>query len=224
LLVDYRDAALANAEELIAEAELLLHGNHYARAYFLAVSAVEEIGKAVQAFDGMGRNLFNPAVRSKLQTQFEDHSQQVTSAFVPWLIATPDLRSEIMEFVNTMVDVKYGREPSMYTDILPDGSQIVTPRQAVQASVAKNCVALTRAVLGHAKPYVLTRSPTVTTRVQDAFFALNQKVFLKMTNTADFWEFYVTRAEAGDKALEGAVTEYHDRFFVKGTLFKQPAA
>lgn len=45
-----------------------------------------------------------------------------------------------------------------------------------------------------------------------------------MTNTADFWEFYIARAEAGDKALEGAVTEYHDKFVSKGALFKQPVA
>lgn len=168
LLAAYRDAALANAEELIAEAELLLQADHYARAYFLGVAAVEEVGKAVQAFDGMGRNLSNPAVRSKLQTQFEDHSQKVTSAFIPWLVSTPNLRSEVMEFVNTMIDVTQGREPSMYTDILSDGSRVVTPQQAVRPIAAKNCVALAEAVLArqnrtssHEFPQSLPESKTL---------------------------------------------------------------
>jgi AbiV family abortive infection protein len=117
LLRGYRDAALANAGELLAEASLLLAHDHQARAYFLAVAAVEEIGKAVQAFDGMGRNLRDSGVCTRLKLQFEDHSQKVTSAFIPWLLATPNLRDEVMSFVNVMIDVKHGREASMYADI-----------------------------------------------------------------------------------------------------------
>src|SRR5438034_9709985 len=112
LLKQYRDCAVANAEDLLAEAALLLRHEHHARAYFLAVASIEEIGKAVQAFDGMGRNLNDSAVSTKLKLQFEDHSQKVTSAFLPWLRATPNLREQVMSFVNLMIDVKHGREPS----------------------------------------------------------------------------------------------------------------
>ena len=223
LLAKYRDSALANSEELLAEASLLLAAGHHARSYFLAVAAIEEVGKAVQAFDGMGRNLSNPAVRSKLQAQFEDHSQKITFAFNPWLLATPNLRSEVMGFVNTMIDVKHGREPSMYTDINPESKEVVTPSNVVRPVAAKNCIALAHAVLNHAKPYLLSSAPKITTRTQDAFFALSQSTFLKMANTADFWEFYIARAEAGDSALDTAVTEYHDRLFTKGILFKSAA-
>lgn len=131
LLHQYSAAALRNAEELLDEASLLLKHDHQARAYFLAVASIEEIGKAVQAFDGMGRNLKDSAVATKLKLQFEDHSQKVTSAFVPWLIATPNLRKEVMSLVNTMLNVKHGREPSMYTDIHFKGPKITTPAAMV---------------------------------------------------------------------------------------------
>lgn len=39
LLQEYSDAALANAQELLDEASLLLQHDHQARAYFLAVAA-----------------------------------------------------------------------------------------------------------------------------------------------------------------------------------------
>jgi AbiV family abortive infection protein len=103
LLQEYSSAALKNAQELLDEAAFLLKLNHHARAYFLAVAAIEEIGKSVQAFDGMGRNLKDSAVSKRLKLQFEDYSQKVTSAFVPWLVATPNIRGEIMSFVNTML-------------------------------------------------------------------------------------------------------------------------
>ena len=47
LLREYSVASLNNAEELIEEASLLYERNHIARAYFLAVASIEEIGKAL---------------------------------------------------------------------------------------------------------------------------------------------------------------------------------
>ena len=63
------------------EATLLLQHAHRARAYFLAVASIEEVGKAVQAFDGMGRNLKDDAVSTQLKKQFDDHQQKISSAF-----------------------------------------------------------------------------------------------------------------------------------------------
>jgi AbiV family abortive infection protein len=223
LLVQYRDAALKNAAALLEEASLLLAHKHFARAYFLAVAAVEETGKAVQAFDGIGRNLKDSAVSTRLKLHFEDHSQKITSAFLPWLLATPNLRDEAMSFVNTMIDVKHGREPSMYTDIQREGPKVVTPDAAVRSSVAENCVRLAERVLLYAKPHVTESQPKVTTRVQDAFFAMKPGIFQKMANTGDFWAYYISRMEAGDKALEAAVTEYNRLYFSKNAKFNEEA-
>lgn len=107
LLQQYRDAALVNAQALLEEAALLLGHEHYPRAYFLAASSIEESGKAVQAFEGLGRNLGDSAVTHRLKLQFEDHSQKVTAAFSPWIQATPNIREEIMNFVRIMIDLTH---------------------------------------------------------------------------------------------------------------------
>lgn len=220
LLEQYRDAALKNAEALLQESNLLLVHKHFARTYFLAVAAVEEMGKAVQAFDGMGRNLKDSAVSTRLKLQFEDHSQKITSAFLPWLLATPDLRAEVMSFVNTMIDVKNGREPSMYTDIQQEGPKVTTPEAVVSGAVSESCVRLAERVFSYVKPHVTESQPKTTTRVQDAFFAMKPGIFQKMANTEDFWEYYISRMESGDKALENAVTEYNKQYFSKSAKFK----
>ena len=105
LLQQYRDAALANAQELLDEATLLLQYGHHARAYFLAVVSIEEVGKAVQAFDGMGRNLKDSAVAMRLKLQFDDHQQKISSAFHPWLLehqgvsSLPKVLDEILDLI-----------------------------------------------------------------------------------------------------------------------------
>lgn len=219
LLRQYCDAALINAQDLLSEAALLLLNNHLARAYFLAVAAIEEIGKSVQAFDGMGRNLKDSAVSTKLKLQFEDHSQKITAAFIPWLIASPDLRNEIMSFVNIQIDVIHGREPSMYTDIHFDGPRITTPKSTARPEAANNCIRLAETVLSYTIPYI-TAKPKFTSRTQDEFFAMKPSVFLKMANTEDFWWYYISRMESGNKAIEDAVTEYNKKYFSKNVKFK----
>ena len=225
MLQQYRDAALVNAQALLEEAALLLANGHFARAYFLSASCIEEAGKAVQAFEGIGRNLRDPAVTQRLKLQFEDHSQKVTAAFSPWVQATPNIRDEIMNFVRMMVDLKFGREASMYTDINAEQMIVTTPHMQVRKKTASDCVRLAGTVLAHVRPYAHQAQPKTTTRVQDAFFALRPSTFQRMANTADFWDYYITQIEQGSTALEAAVTGYNQNYFSKGKLFNStPAA
>lgn len=222
LLRQYRDAALINSQALLEEAALLLAHRHFARAYFLSTSSIEEAGKAVQAFEGLGRNLKDPAVTQRLKLQFEDHSQKVTSAFSPWVQSTKHIRDEIKTFVRLMVDLNFGREASMYTDIHAERVIVTTPQKQIREKTASDCVRLAGTVLAHVGKYAQQAQPKSTTRVQDAFFALRPSVFQKMTNTADFWEYYIAQMEAGNTALENAVMEYNQHYVTKGKTFKQP--
>lgn len=224
LLREYRDAALINAQSLLEEATLLWANSHYARAYFLSASCIEEAGKAVQAYEGLARNLRDSAVAVRLKLQFEDHSQKVTAAFSPWLRETPDLREQIMDFVRVMVDLKFGREASMYTDIHAEKVIVTTPQMQVGKEAAANCIRLAGTVLAYVGPYAQQTQPKSTTRVQDAFFALRPAVFQKMANTADFWKYYISRMEQGDMALEAAVIEYNTRYLSQQRLFDPTAA
>jgi AbiV family abortive infection protein len=220
LLSEYRDASLVNSEALLEEAALLLAHKHHSRAYFLAVSSVEEAGKAVQAYEGLGKNLRDPAVTQRLKLQFEDHSQKVTSAFSPWIQATPDIRDQIMGFVNLTVDLQFGREASMYTDIHAEKVIVTTPQKQISREAATDCVRLAGRVLAYARPYAEQVQIKTTNRVQDSFFALRPTIFQKMANTADFWWYYISQMEQGNRTLESAVVDYNASFFSRGKLFR----
>ena len=220
LLEEYRDASLVNAQTLIEEAALLLANGRYARAYFMAVSAVEEAGKAVQAFEGLGKNLRDPAVTHRLKKQFENHSQKVTSAFSPWLQATPAIREQIKDFVKMMVDLSFGREASMYTDIHAEKLIVTTPQKQISKKAASDCVRLAVRVLAYARPYAEQVEVKVASRVQNSFFALNPNVFQRMANIADFWWFYIEQMKQGNMALDSAVVEYNASYFNNGKLFR----
>ena len=97
---------------------------------------------------------------------------------------------------------------------------VTTPQAQVVQKTATNCVRLAGAVLSHVRPYAQQVQPKTSTRAQDAFFALKPAVFQKMTNMADFWEYYVSRAEQGDMTLDSAVVQYHQRFLSRGETFK----
>lgn len=218
LLQQYHEAALANARALLEEAALLLRYGHHARAYFLAVATIEETGKAVQAFDSMGRNLKDSAVATQVKGQFADHAQKIRMAFLPWLQAT-QLSPEKLEWAaNIMVDLQHGRQPSMYTDIHVEGPRVITPATSIRQVAAEDCVRLARDVLMNARLYVTQAHPKVTTRTQDALFAM-RTAWLKMAQTKDFWEYYRSRAQAGDRAIETAATQYHKDYFSKGLQF-----
>ncbi|WP_282029502.1 AbiV family abortive infection protein [Paracoccus marcusii] len=80
LLQHYSEAALRNADDLIAEATLLRDHDHMARAYFLAVACIEEAGKALLAFDSQNRDLSDPAVCTKLKRSMENHGDKINYA------------------------------------------------------------------------------------------------------------------------------------------------
>lgn len=220
LLRQYRDAAIANAEALLEEAELLLSHEHLARAYFLAVSSIEEIGKSVQAFEGLGKNLRDPAIQQRLKLSFGEHSQKVTYAFKPWLQAISDLREQAMEFADIMAAIQFGREAAMYTDINAERSVVTTPDMQVRQQAASDCVRLARKVMAHARPYAQQNQPKPATKAHDELFAMKSSLYKKIVNSADFWWFHISRTEQGQSAFDANVVEYNKTFMANGKTFK----
>jgi AbiV family abortive infection protein len=91
LLMQYSADALDNASQLIDEASLLLEHGRGARAYFLGVAAIEEIGKSFLAFDALGRNLNDSAVTAKVRNSLENHSRKINAAFHASVISYSNL-------------------------------------------------------------------------------------------------------------------------------------
>jgi AbiV family abortive infection protein len=159
LLRAYSEAALTNANELVQEASLLYANGHLARAYFLAVAAIEETGKGLLAFDAQGRNLADPRVSTALKRAMETHRDKIVAAFIGWLPVSLLSGEDNMSVVNSMIDLISGREPSMYTDIHPDGSKIQIPSERVRDAEARECVHRATDCLAHARILAKGSSP-----------------------------------------------------------------
>jgi AbiV family abortive infection protein len=220
LLRAYSGAALGNGAELHAEAALLLSRGHFARAYFLAVASIEEIGKSLMAFDGQNRKLDNPAVVSKLRFGMEDHSQKITYAFMPMLVGSTEQRKAIEVAVDLMINLKRGREPSMYSDLRSEPDRAQRPRDIVREKAARDCVRLAGDCLAHAGHHMREKQPQQITRAMDALFTMKDNHVKKMLNTADFWWYYIARRDAGKLDWAEAIVGYDKEHIQRGMTFK----
>lgn len=220
LLRDYSLAALANASELILEATILHKHGYSARAYFLAVASIEETGKAFLAFDGQGRNLLDSAISSKLKRNMEDHSMKIRSAFIAWLFTTPDISETVMPMIDYMIDLKYGREPSMYTDIHADTLTVHMPATAVREKAAFDCIRLAKECLSHTQKYLSEKIPNTSSKAQDQIFAMKSNHFQKIMEIEDFWWYYISEMEAGRIDWAEGVISYRDKYLNQGNLFR----
>lgn len=221
LLREYSAAALQNADDLLEEAALLYANGHAARTYFLAVASIEETGKALQAFDAQGRNLSDSAVTAKLRRAMEDHSQKITAAFTAMLQASPNIREAVMPAVELMINLKRGREPSMYTDILYKESKLKVPRAMVRDVAARDCVRLARDCLTHARRHIEKQKPQARSRAEDQLFAMRSSQFQSMANTEGFWWYYISQLESGSQDFAAAAVTYQRDFVSKGKTFNR---
>lgn len=219
LLHSYSQAALRNAEELLVEAGLLRDHDHMARAYFFAVSCIEEAGKALLAFDSQNRNLADPAVCKKLKTSMESHGQKVNYALSIWAVSSPDPREALNVALNLIFHVTQGREPSMYCDLRTNPDRVQTPREIVRATAAQDCVRLAESCLAHAKQYVSEKVPSKFTTAHDRLFTMKSVKFQDLLSTEDFWWYYISRLEAGQRDLAEAVFEYERDHLKTGRPF-----
>ncbi len=220
LLHSYSEAALRNADELLVESSLLRDHDHMARAYFLAVSCIEEAGKALLTFDSQYRNLTDPAVCKKLKTSMESHGQKINYALSIWAFSSPDPREALKVALDLIFHVKIGREPSMYSDLRTDPDRAQTPREIVRATAARDCVRLAENCLAHAHRHVSEKIPTKFTTAHDRLFTMKPAKFQEMLSAEDFWLYYTSRMEAGQQDIAEAVLGYERDHIKTGTPFR----
>lgn len=219
LLYSYSEAALSNADELLAEALLLRDHGHMARAYFLAVACVEEAGKALLAFDSQKRNLSDPAVCSKLKKSMENHGLKINYALSMWALSSPDQRKALEVASDLIIHIKRGREPSMYSDLRTAPDRVQTPGAIVHESAARDCVRLAEDCLAYAHRHVIAKTPAEFTTAQDRLFTMKTAAFQEMLNREDFWWYYISRMEAGQQDIAEAVLRYEREHIKTGTPF-----
>ncbi|NIJ88579.1 AbiV family abortive infection protein [Xanthomonas campestris] len=199
-------ASLDNATALVDEAETLLSAEHFARAYFLGVAAIEEIGKSALAFGAAGRNLANRQVLKKTWNNLLDHKSKIIAAFGPSLSLTErDTMKEALETsLELMGSLRRGREPSMYTGILADGS-IQNPKYLVRPVAARDAVRLARHCLARAEQHHKNNEPAATSAASDFFYTLTSGKIQEIMGQEDFSPFYLERINGGNVSLEEAI-------------------
>lgn len=220
LLHSYSKAALHNADELLVESVLLLDHDHMARAYFLAVSCIEETGKALLAFDSQKRNLTDPAVCQKLKKNMENHGQKISYALVIWAYNSPDQSQELRAAFDMIAHVKHGREPSMYSDLRTDPDRVQTPCEVVRDTAARDCVRLAGNCLIYAHHHISEKMPAKFTTDQDRLLTMKSAKFQEMLNMEDFWWYYISCMEAGKQDIAEAVRGYERDYIKTGTQFR----
>lgn len=221
VLRSYSYAALENGERLIFEAALLRDHDHHARSYFLAVAAIEEIGKSLIAFDAQGRNLRDPAVISRINRLLGDHASKIRAAFTGFLVADP--RKNVEPAVELILALQRGREPSMYTDLNSDLS-IHIPSAAVREKTSGDCVRLAKDCLLSATRHIASSPPPKRSVAEDRLFALKPSVCSAIMSTEDFWWYYIARMESGSVDFAESILIYRSEFLLKNISFKNGGA
>jgi AbiV family abortive infection protein len=221
-------AALDNARSLIEEAELLSAHGYNARAYFLAVAGIEEVGKASLAFLARGRNLSAPDVQTTLRRDMDDHAKKIQAGFyLSVLDMKPDeARAEITAMVDRMIALKHGREPSMYVDVTASGT-VTSPKTSVRPANGVDCPRLARHCLDKAEETLRTRVPPRTSKIQDRLYTLGSGA-VTVGKMQDFWEYFIYELGKLPKPIPPEVTSemwaqcivtYHDAYLHKGKTF-----
>lgn len=220
LLRAYSEAALRNAVELHAEAILLLAHGHIARAYFLAISSIEEAGKALQAFDAQLRNLSDPAVCAKLMAGMVSHEMKINYAMSMWALHCDDPRAALKVAIDIVIDLQHGREPAMYSDLRSEPDRAQLPSEIFRPEAAGDCVRLAGDCLANAHRHVNEREPTKFASKDDRLFTMKSGKFREMLKTEDFWWFLVSRMEAGKEDFAEAVIQYENDHVKTGAPFR----
>lgn len=221
LLQAYCEAALRNAEELLAEAMLLRDNDHMARAYFLSIACIEEGGKALLAFDAQNRNLSDPAVCAKLKKLMKSHGHKINYALGAWAMHSQDPHDALKLAVDLIIHLGRGREVSMYSDLRTAPDRAQAPREVVRDSAARDCVRLASYCLAYAHRHVAEKTPAEFTNSQDRLFTMNSAKFQEMLNREDFWWYYISRMKAGQQDLAEAVLGYDREHIETGTTFRE---
>ena len=220
ILKELTEASIKNAEQLLREAKLILEYEYLPRAYFLSVAAIEEVGKAYLCFESTTRNLNDSAVTSNIIKSIENHSNKINAAFHTSILTSKDPRAAIQSAVDLMIDLKNGREPSMYTDINYINSKIYTPHSAISNRAAKDSVRLAEQCYLKTKHYIDSVKPSEKSKVDDAVFGLKKKTFTKILELEDFWWFLIENMEANKLNHNEAIIEYNREYLSKNKVFK----
>jgi AbiV family abortive infection protein len=139
------DACLENAESLHAEAKLLLENGHVARAFALAYTGWEEVGKAQLVADfanGM-------AAETEFEDAFRKHNLKLAYNHRRFVVNMSNVPLATIEYESSKAQSLFDeRNASLYVAKGTNDSALI-PRDAISREAARESVAALRRELDH---------------------------------------------------------------------------
>ncbi len=137
-----------------------------------------------------------------------------------WALKSKNPREEIKVAIDLAIDLKHGREPTMYTDLRTDPDRVQLPREVIRASAAEDSVRLAEMCLANARRHVREEEATKFTAAHDRLFTMKSRKFREMLNMEDFWWYYLSRIENDQQDIAEAVLGYERDFVAADKKFK----
>ena len=132
-LVKLYRACLDNAENLLSEACLLFEHAHYARAYVLAHTAWEEIGKSQIVAD----YAHDMVSKQEFEAAFKDHKLKSAYNWRQFELNPDDLPNSTITYDRSRAEATYGkRQQALYVEKASDYEPI-EPKNEVPAQNAE---------------------------------------------------------------------------------------
>ncbi len=128
-------ASIAEAYKLLKEAELLYNNKHFPRAYFLGMSALEEISKSQMAAD-----VFTGLIKEdEFKKAYRDHRKKLSR--IEW-IKIDGNSFPFFSYDNILINsFDFGKKlKSMYVDIDFGLNEIFTPNDSITENDAKSII------------------------------------------------------------------------------------
>lgn len=128
---------LSNAEELLSEAKLLFDHRHFARAYALAYTGWEEIGKAQLTADFA----YGMVSEKEFETAYVDHKIKSAYNWRRFVLNTIDTKDSTIEYDRAEAKAHFeARQAALYVNKTPD-LKAISPAQEISEKVASSVIA-----------------------------------------------------------------------------------
>lgn len=112
-LLDLYGACLRNASDLLAEAQLLLANGHVARAFALAYTGWEEVGKAQLVGDFTNEMV----AEEEFEAAFRDHKLKVAYNWRRFVLNPEDVTDSTIEYDRSRAEVPFEkRQAALYVN------------------------------------------------------------------------------------------------------------
>lgn len=130
------DVCLANAEALLSEASLLFDHGHFARAYALAYTGWEEVGKAQLTADFA----YEMVSDDEFEAAYSDHKIKSAYNWRQFVLNAEDIENSTIEYDRKKANEYFAaRQKALYVN-KTSSFQAISPQESISEETAKSVI------------------------------------------------------------------------------------